>query len=97
MCRSIPRYRAQANTDSDTYGNVCDPCPLTATSDIAVGEPCPALVDALKELYTSTKGPDWTDSSNWNSGGPCGGKWFGIGCDTSGTITKITCVLCQVV
>jgi hypothetical protein len=35
---------------------------------------------ALSDLFSSTNGEGWRDSSNWGIGDPCGYKWFGVLC-----------------
>jgi hypothetical protein len=44
----------------------------------------------LSDLYNSTNGPQWTDSTNWFLAEPCpNGYWFGIVCDTHGNINQM--------
>ncbi len=35
---------------------------------------------ALNELYSSTDGKGWKNSSNWGVGDPCANAWFGVSC-----------------
>jgi hypothetical protein len=39
--------------------------------------------DKLLEIYNSTNGPMWTNSTNWGAGDAC--SWHGIACDQDGT------------
>ena len=41
----------------------------------------PAQRAALIDLYNSTAGFLWTNSSGWMSGDPCGAGWYGVKCD----------------
>lgn len=49
----------------------------------------PIQREALVDLYNSTNGPGWTDSTNWLVGDPCVDSWYGVTCDQSENITKI--------
>ena len=42
--------------------------------------PPSAEVNALVELYQSTEGENWRNSSGWLSGSPCADEWRGIVC-----------------
>ena len=52
--------------------------PVVATGDRAV----------LVELYNATNGPNWTDSTNWNSSAPVG-EWYGVSTDGAGRVTGL--------
>jgi hypothetical protein len=41
-------------------------------------QPLPDKV--LKQLYKSTNGPYWTNSTNWMMGDACNAGWFGVMC-----------------
>lgn len=47
--------------------------------------------EALVELYESTNGGGWTDSSGWLSGSPCDG-WSGIICDEQLRVQQIVLI-----
>ncbi|KAL7552708.1 hypothetical protein ACHAWF_015942 [Thalassiosira exigua] len=51
---------------------------------------CPPERNALKDIYESAKGREWTNSSNWVSqyGSHC--FWHGIRCDASNSTTNLT-------
>eukprot|EP00978_Attheya_sp_CCMP212_P010499 scaffold25440_cov31-Attheya_sp.AAC.1 len=55
-------------------------------------------VEVLQELYSSTNGNMWTDSSNWVESGVvsdedlCDGEWKGVTCDDAKKITKLELV-----
>jgi hypothetical protein len=42
-------------------------------------------LSALVDLYVSASGSRWIYSSNWLSGDPCTGDWFGVVCDAHNT------------
>ena len=45
---------------------------------------------ALFELYGSTNGSDWKNSTNWLQGDPCDNDWYGVFCDdTNSHIIKL--------
>jgi len=44
---------------------------------------------ALVDLYTATAGPQWTNNNNWLVGDPCANRWFGVGCNSNGTVTDL--------
>lgn len=43
---------------------------------------------ALVDLYNSTGGPTWSESSGWLVGDPCFNqiKWHGVDCDSTGSV-----------
>jgi hypothetical protein len=47
-------------------------------------------IAALKELFISTDGPAWLNSTMWNVGNPCDGShhslWYGLQCSPSGEL-----------
>ena len=47
---------------------------------------CPRERAALKDLYESTKGNEWTDSENWLSEHTFGCTWKGVVCNENQTI-----------
>jgi hypothetical protein len=50
------------------------------------GAATPQQILALEELYNSTNGPSWINSTNWLEGDPCSNSWFGINCSETGAI-----------
>ncbi|MYE81412.1 MAG: hypothetical protein F4X36_06110, partial [Gammaproteobacteria bacterium] len=44
--------------------------------------------EALRALYESTDGPNWTDSTNWLTGAPLG-DWYGVETDDAGWVTEL--------
>ena len=42
--------------------------------------PPSAEVNALVELYQSTQGESWLNSSGWLAGSPCADEWHGLVC-----------------
>lgn len=44
-----------------------------------------AEVLALSDLYGTTRGAGWLNSTNWLAGDPCGHQWYGVECDYSGS------------
>lgn len=79
----------QDNADSDSLGDVCDPCPADSATP-AANSVCPGVRTALLALHTAAGGANWNVSTNWGTDDPCGNKWFGVQCDTSGSIPKVT-------
>jgi hypothetical protein len=68
----------------------CDGTSVTCPADpgtgvVTAGKTCPAQIAALVDLYDSTGGAQWSDSTNWKSGDPCSpsATWFGVTCVTS--------------
>ena len=49
-----------------------------------------AELDSLLALYNSTDGENWTDDTNWLIGDPCDNSWFGISCDGSSNIERVS-------
>ena len=45
--------------------------------------------NALIDLYLSTRGKRWSETTNWLQGDPCDGAWFGVKC-LGGNITQLT-------
>lgn len=43
---------------------------------------------ALTALYDSADGPNWTESTNWNSDAPLN-EWFGVITDSDGRVTNL--------
>ncbi len=57
----------------------------SAVTEVPVSE-CQALVD----LYTSTNGPSWTNSTNWlSSTTPCSSPWYAVAC-SAGHVRTLT-------
>ena len=44
--------------------------------------------EALRALYESTDGPNWTDSTNWLTAAPLG-DWYGVETDDAGWVTEL--------
>ncbi|GMI32092.1 hypothetical protein TeGR_g2970 [Tetraparma gracilis] len=44
---------------------------------------------ALVEIYQSTFGPGWLNSSGWLEGDPCLDAWLGVGCGEDGRVTTL--------
>ncbi len=66
---------------------------LRATCPIGTNPPVQTNPDRaiLVELYNSTNGPGWTNKTNWLQGdSPC--NWFGVTCDGSGRVIKLSMV-----
>ena len=40
--------------------------------------------DALKDLFCTTGGPDWTCHISWNPPAQDVSSWYGVSCDTEG-------------
>ena len=50
---------------------------------------CAALGrEALVALYNATDGANWTNNTNWLSGGPIG-EWYGVSVDSNGRVTNL--------
>ena len=41
---------------------------------------------ALMDMYANMGGNQWTTSTNWTVGDPCGMPWFGVMCDPTKTV-----------
>ena len=53
------------------------------------GEGSPATDRAaLEALYDATRGPEWTDSTNWKTAAPLG-EWYGVTTDADGRVTEL--------
>jgi hypothetical protein len=50
---------------------------------------CPIERKALKEVYDSAKGREWTDSENWTSEYVTCCDWKGVKCDASGKVEAL--------
>ncbi len=48
---------------------------------------CPPERNALKEIYKSAKGSEWTDATNWVDEYVAHCSWFGVKCDATNTTT----------
>ena len=55
----------------------------TATVRVVISEQA-----ALRALYETTGGPDWTNRGNWRTGRPLG-EWHGVGVDGQGRVTGL--------
>ena len=42
----------------------------------------------LIEFYNATNGPNWTNSTNWNSNEPLG-RWSGVSTDSNDRVTEL--------
>ena len=51
---------------------------------------------ALFALYESTRGTGWRNKTGWLGGGDPGG-WFGVRCNASGAVTRISLVVSDAV
>ena len=50
----------------------------------------PKQIASLVSLYTSTGGPSWSTSTNWNNSmDPCNPGWHGLDCDSLGNLIGI--------
>ena len=47
---------------------------------------CPIERNALKDFYDSSKGGEWTDSTNWTDSYISHCQWYGIECNEQNTI-----------
>lgn len=56
---------------------------VLCTSAASTAAPDATQTAALTALYNATKGRDWTNQDNWNSGDAC--TWSGVVCDAAGT------------
>ena len=52
----------------------------------------PDDIEALKALYSSTNGKNWSRNDHWLQGDPCGNKWYGITCSPKGRVTHISMI-----
>ena len=50
---------------------------------------CPPERNVLKEFYQSTKGGEWTDSSNWTEPYIDHCLWYGVTCTDDGNVTGL--------
>jgi hypothetical protein len=88
---NLAAHGAQDNADSDSFGDVCDLCPVDSAAP-APNSVCPGVRTALEDLYTVAGGATWNFSTNWGTDDPCVNSWFGVQCDVSGSIPKVTYV-----
>jgi len=51
-------------------------------NDVATIATNPDDVAAVKSLYMSTNGQNWSVSIGWMKGDPCSSQWYGISCST---------------
>ena len=49
----------------------------------------PGDVAAVKALYKSTNGPNWSHSTGWMKGDPCSSQWYGVTCDVINNEARI--------
>jgi hypothetical protein len=65
---------------------------LVALAASASAEVPPDQIAALKELFISTDGPAWRNSTMWNVGNPCDANtthsspWYGLACSFFGKL-----------
>ena len=72
------QVRAGNRAGDGTWSASGTGAPVAATGDRAV----------LVDLYNATNGPNWTDSTNWNSSAPLG-EWHGVNTDGAGRVTGL--------
>lgn len=65
-------------------------CCLMITVATLVCATPPAEIEALRDLYKTTNGPQWSRSKNWLQGDPCSTTkpWYGIKC-ASGHVSQL--------
>lgn len=58
---------------------------LITISPTVTAAPSQTQINALREVYDSLNGQEWTNKTGWNTlADPCAG-WFGVTCNASGT------------
>ena len=50
---------------------------------------CPIERNALSEFYHLSKGPEWTNDTNWVDEYECNCDWHGVTCDAMKHVTKL--------
>ena len=72
------RSYGDCSIDGGRFTTSCAGCRLSVPISTSAVD-----IQALQDLYASTNGGSWIRSTNWNSGDPCSGGWFGVFCDTN--------------
>jgi len=74
-------YGADAEVSYSKFHDAEGNFPVKATN--------PDDVAAVKALYKSTNGPNWSVNTGWMKGDPCRSQWHGITCDMIDDETRI--------
>ena len=80
----LHRYKGSPDVTVDPATPTCDAAAPETTDEVGVRSD----VLALTELYRSTKGPEWTNNSNWLTDAPLD-EWHGVELDESGRVTTL--------
>jgi len=85
-------YRKSGTTEGKFLVKTVNPDDAASTinpNDVATIATNPDDVAAVKSLYMSTNGQNWSVSIGWMKGDPCSSQWYGISCSTINSETRI--------